>query len=225
MEFIFMLTHADSTVPDAESVLKQVAATGLRFVGFKDIGTTPDGRRRLIDIAHEASLEVMIELVSPDRSTELASLDSAVSAGADWILGGTQVEAGCAAVRGTSIKYCPFPGLIVGHPSVLRGTIQSIAGEAKAHVDHDEVFGVDLLAYRHADADPVELIAAVAASCAPAPVIVAGSISTAQQVQAVAGAGAWGFTIGSAIFDRLTSDEIAVDESVKAVLDLLDHQT
>jgi hypothetical protein len=222
MEFIFMLTHGDSTVPDAQSVLKEVAATGLRYVGFKDVGTTSELRRRLVDIAHDASLEVMIELVSPDAATEQASLTSAVAAGADWILGGTQVESGCEAVRGTTIKYCPFPGLVVGHPSVLHGTVQGIADQAKSHVAHAEVFGVDLLAYRHSDADPVDLVAAVTASCAPSPVIVAGSISTDQQVHAVATAGAWGFTIGSAIFDLLITDEVAVAESVERVLAIID---
>jgi hypothetical protein len=221
VEFIFMLTHEDSTVPDAEKVLREVSATGLRYVGFKDIGTTADLRRRLVDIAHDASLQVMIELVSPDAATERASLASAVATGADWILGGTQVDDGCAAVRGTAIKYCPFPGQIVGHPSVLEGSIDSISDEAKAHVDRPEVHGVDLLAYRHAGVDPLDLIAAVAARCGPAPVIVAGSIRTDDQIRAVAAAGAWGFTIGSAIFDELSADGVPVAKSVDRVLAVL----
>jgi hypothetical protein len=222
VEFIFMLTHGDSTVSDAEAVLEQVAATGLRYIGFKDVGTTLALRERLVAIAHEASLEVMIELVSPDVATERASLASAVAAGADWILGGTQVDIGCAAVRGTGIKYCPFPGRIIGHPSVLEGTIDDISEEARAYVDRAEVFGVDLLAYRHADVDPVNLTAAVTARCDPAPVVVAGSIRTDEQVRAVAGAGAWGFTIGSAIFDGLAADGVPVPQAVERVLSLLE---
>jgi hypothetical protein len=221
MEFIFMLTHGDSTVPDAEKVLEQVAATGLRYVGFKDIGTTPQLRQRLVAIAHEASLEVMIELVSPDAATERASLTSAVAAGADWILGGTQVDVGCEMVRGSGIKYCPFPGRVVGHPSLLEGTIDDISREAKAYVDRPEVHGVDLLAYRHVDADPLELIAAVTGRCGPAPVVVAGSIRTDDQVRAVAAVGAWGFTIGSAIFGELATDGVPIPKSVERVLSLL----
>jgi hypothetical protein len=218
VEFIFMLTHGDSTVPDAEEVLKEIADTGLRYVGFKDIGTTPELRQRLVSLAHGASLEVMIELVSPDAATERASLASAVAAGADWILGGTQVADGCDVVRGTSIKYCPFPGEIVGHPSVLEGSIESISNDAKTHVHLPEVYGVDLLAYRHNEVDPLDLIAAVVAQVDPAPVIVAGSIRTDEQIRAVAAAGAWGFTIGSAIFDGLVSDGIALAKSIERVL-------
>ena len=33
------------------------------------------------------------------------------------------------------------------------------------------------------------------------PVVVAGSIATAEQIRLVASAGAWGFTIGGAIFE------------------------
>jgi tryptophan synthase alpha subunit len=221
VEFIFMLTQEDSTVSDAEKVLKQVAETGLRYVGFKDVGTTPELRRQLVSIAHDSSLEVMIELVSPDAATERASLASAVAAGADWILGGTQVEAGCETVRGTGIKYCPFPGQIVGHPSVLQGTIMSISGEARSYVARDEVFGVDLLAYRHSTVDPLELIAAVASECGSAPVVVAGSIRTDEQIRAVAAAGAWGFTIGSAIFDEQLDAGVPVAKSVERVLSIL----
>ena len=43
IEFIFMLTHHDRTVPHAEQVLADVAGTGLRLVGCKDVGATPSG--------------------------------------------------------------------------------------------------------------------------------------------------------------------------------------
>jgi tryptophan synthase alpha subunit len=221
MEFIFMLTHGDSTVSDAEEVLKQVAKTGLRYVGFKDIGSSVETRKRLVAIAHDASLEVMIELVSPDAATERLSLISAVEAGADWILGGTQVETGCDVVRGTGIKYCPFPGDVVGHPSKLQGSITMISDQAKDYVGRPEVYGVDLLAYRHVDVDPIDLIGAISAQCAPAPVVVAGSIRTDEQIRAISAAGAWGFTIGSAIFDELIADNVAVSRSIERVLEVI----
>ena len=40
-EFIFMLTHNDRTVDNALEVLEQVKDTGLRHIGFKDVGATP----------------------------------------------------------------------------------------------------------------------------------------------------------------------------------------
>ena len=64
----------------------------------------------------------------------------------------------------------------------------------------DGVHGVDLLAYRHATADVGALTRAVA-DAVDGPVIAAGSVATTEQIAVLEQAGAWGFTIGSAIFE------------------------
>jgi 2-keto-3-deoxy-6-phosphogluconate aldolase len=64
----------------------------------------------------------------------------------------------------------------------------------------DGVTGIDLLAYRHQSVDPADLTRAVVEACL-GPVIGAGSVHSARQIEAFAKAGAWGFTVGSAIFD------------------------
>ncbi len=38
MDFIFMLTNHDATVADAVEVYESIRTTGLRLVGFKDVG-------------------------------------------------------------------------------------------------------------------------------------------------------------------------------------------
>ena len=42
MDFIFMLTRDDRTVPDCLDLLDEVADLGLRHIGFKDIGVSPE---------------------------------------------------------------------------------------------------------------------------------------------------------------------------------------
>ncbi len=42
MDFIFMLTNHDATVPDAVEVYESIRTTGLRLVGFKDVGASTD---------------------------------------------------------------------------------------------------------------------------------------------------------------------------------------
>jgi hypothetical protein len=59
---------------------------------------------------------------------------------------------------------------------------------------------VDLLTYRHPTADAHALTAAVVAASS-GPVIAAGSVVGAAQIGTLAAAGAWGFTIGGAIFE------------------------
>ncbi|MEV0973342.1 hypothetical protein [Microtetraspora glauca] len=219
INFIFMLTHRDRTVPDAADVLKDLAGSGLRYVGFKDVGVSPVEVRALTDQAHDLDMTVMLEVVSTTREDELASLDAALACGVDWILGGTHGDEGAALFRGTGQRYCPFPGTVAGHPSMLRGTIEEIAADAARLTALDGVCGVDLLTYRHADADPYDLTAAVAA-VTEGPVIVAGSIISAAQIALMARAGAWGFTIGGAVFEGQLPGGRRVADQVRTVLDL-----
>ena len=51
------------------------------------------------------------------------------------------------------------------------------------------------------------------------PVIVAGSIASIDRVRAVSEAGAWGYTIGSAIFDGLLPGAPSIADQVRHVLE------
>jgi hypothetical protein len=216
IEFVFMLTRDDVTVGDAADVLASLRESGLRYVGFKDIGPPPETLAEVTRAAHEASMEVMLEVVSTSAEDELRSLRAALDIGVDWVLGGTRAREGVA-ILGGAVKYCPFGGTIVGHPSVLHGTVDEIAAHAAALTAMDGVHGVDLLAYRHASEDPIALTRAVA-DAAAGPVIAAGSVTSFEQIAALEAAGAWGFTIGSAIFANQLPGGPTVPGQVAAVL-------
>jgi len=217
IEFIFMLTHDDVTVDDAADVLADLRDSGLRYVGFKDVGPPPSVLRELTDAAHDTGMEVMLEVVSTRAGEEVRSLMAARAIGVDWVLGGTHPEKGAAILAGTGIRYCPFPGVVVGHPSVLKGDIDAIAADAAQLIALDGVHGVDLLAYRHDTADPVALTRAVVESV-DGPVIAAGSVATLEQIADLEAAGAWGFTIGGAIFEARLPGGPTVAGQVEAVL-------
>jgi phosphoribosylformimino-5-aminoimidazole carboxamide ribonucleotide (ProFAR) isomerase len=216
-EFIFMLTHNDRTVENALEVLEQVASTGLKHIGFKDVGATPEKQRELTEAAHAAGLVVYLEVVSVDKVDEMASIDAAIAAGVDWIVGGKFAAEAVEKLAGTTIKFAPFPGRIVGHPSALEGTIEEIAAHAAELTSMPGVSGVDLLAYRHATVDPLKLTAAVVAA-SNGPVIAAGSVVSQAQITGLAAAGAWGFTIGGAIFDGMLPGEKDVVSQVRTAL-------
>jgi hypothetical protein len=215
--FVFMLTHGDRTVDDAAEIMPTLAATGLRYVGFKDVGADLAKQRTLVGLAHEAGFEVMLEVVSTSREAEMSSLRSAAEAGFDWVLGGTH-GAETAGMLPDGVRYCPFPGRVVDHPSVLLGTVDEIAADGRRLSALDHVGGLDLLAYRHPTADPLELIRAVTAGSS-GPVIVAGSIATIERAVAVSDAGAWGYTIGSAIFDGLLPGAPSIADQVRRVIE------
>jgi hypothetical protein len=215
--FVFMLTHDDRTVDEAADIMPTLADTGLRYVGFKDVGADLARQRELVGLAHDAGFEVMLEVVSTSKEAEMSSLRSAAEAGFDWVLGGTH-GAETAGMLPDGVKYCPFPGRVVDHPSVLLGTIDEIAADAERLTALDHVSGLDLLAYRHATADTLELIRKVTAASS-GPVIVAGSIASVERAVAVSEAGAWGYTIGSAIFDGLLPGAPSIADQVRRVLE------
>ncbi len=218
IEFVFMLTRDDVTVGDAADVLASLRESGLRYVGFKDIGVPVEVLDEVCAKAQKDGLEVMLEVVSTSKEDELRSLRAGLEIGVDWVLGGTHAERG-AELLGGAVKYCPFPGTIVGHPSVLEGSIAEIAAHAARLTALDGVHGVDLLAYRHRTEDPIALTCAVAEAAA-GPVIAAGSVTSFEQIAALERAGAWGFTIGSAIFANQLPGGPSVPGQVAAVLEV-----
>ncbi len=222
IEFVFMLTHHDRTVGDPLSVYEEVRGAGLRYIGFKDIGAPVPVLRDVCVKAQNDGLEVMLEVVSTSRDDELRSVAAAAEIGVDWVLGGTHPADGCRVLAGRSARYCPFPGTVVGHPSVLQGEIAEIAASARAITALDGVSGLDLLAYRHRTADAAELTRAVV-DAASGPVIAAGSVASVAQIRTLEAAGAWGFTIGGAIFEGRLPGGPSVAGQVREVLRAADE--
>ena len=70
------------------------------------------------------------------------------------LLGGTRVDNVLPVIKGSGIRYFPFPGRISGHPSVLEGSIDDIVESAKTMAACDGVHGLDLLAYRSSENVP-----------------------------------------------------------------------
>jgi len=219
IEFVFMLTQHDRTVANPTDVYQEIRRCGLRYVGFKDIGVTVTELREVCARAHADGLEVMLEVVSTTKEEELRSVAAATEIGVDWLLGGTHPEDGLRVLNGSAgrVKYCPFPGIVVGHPSILQGDIAEIAESARLITELDGVFGLDLLAYRHQTADAAELTRAVVRA-ASGPVIAAGSVASVAQIRALDKAGAWGFTIGGAIFEGLLPGGPSIAGQVREVL-------
>lgn len=145
-----MLTHDDATVDDAAGVLAGLRDSGLRYVGFKDVGQPTRVLREVAAMAHDAGMDVMLEVVSVSVEDELRSLRAAARIDVDWVLGGTHADEGA-----------------------------QLLGDVR---------------------------------------LVAGSIATLEQIAAVEAAGAWGFTIGGAIFEGRLPGGPGVAGQVEAVL-------
>ncbi|MGO8686851.1 MAG: hypothetical protein ACLQT7_06645 [Candidatus Dormibacteria bacterium] len=216
-EFIFMLTKDDATVADCSAVYDELRTTTLRWAGFKDIGVPVPVLAELCRRMHDDGLRVVLEIVSTDPEAEVRSVEAGLSIGVDMLMGGTNPDRALPLLQGSMIRYCPFPGRVVGHPSILEGSIEEIAASARELTALEGVDGLDLLAYRWQGPVP-ELISAVVAA-SRGPVTVAGSVITAEQIRDLTQRRAWGFTIGSAAFDGLLVPGGSIRDQVTWALD------
>ncbi|OWV74476.1 4-hydroxythreonine-4-phosphate dehydrogenase [Rhizobium sp. R339] len=217
--FIFMLTNQDRTVADAAERLKDVLAAGITHVGFKDIGLPFDELLLLASAIKAAGATLYLEVVSLDEESERRSAQAAVDLGVDILMGGTRPNVVLPVIAGKNIRYYPFPGKIVGHPSKLEGTIETIVDSARQLTAIEGVSGLDLLAYRF-DGDVEALITRVCEAI-DKPVVVAGSIDSPQRMAAVVRSGAAGFTIGTAAFNGAFSGSSKLQLEIEMEIDVL----
>ncbi len=201
MDLIFMLTRDDKTVPDCLDVLDAIASLDVRHIGFKDVGVPKETMHALAERIRAAGATSYFEVVSETPEDCLSSARTAVDLGIDRLLGGTDIKAINAVIDGTAIAYYPFAGFPAGHPTDLGGTPDDIAAHCRAFMAQGAA-GVDLLAYRATDADPVDLVRAARTALHPGGLIVAGSIKGPEQTRLMAELGVDGMTIGTALFDE-----------------------
>ncbi len=201
MDFIFMLTRHDQTVEDCLQVFEALRPVGLAHVGFKDVGVDYPTLERLHQAIKESGATSYMEVVSTISEAVLNSARVARRLGVDRLMGGTDVAGVMDIVGGSGIAYFPFPGRPEGHPTRLGGAPAEVEGQCRRFLEAG-CAGVDLLAYRATEADPLDLIRAGRRGLGPSGLlIVAGSIDSPDRIRAVAEAGADAFTIGSAAFD------------------------
>jgi len=205
MDLIFMLTKNDRTVEDCLHVLENIAPLKIDHLGFKDIGVERAVLEELNRRIRAAGAVSHMELVSTDRQECLESARFAVEIGVDRLLGGVDPEGILGAIAGSPVGYFPFPGLPQGHPTRLGGKPERIAKDCR-RFEELGCAGVDLLAFRAVEADPLELVRA-ARLATKKTLIVAGSVDSPGRIRELRTCGVNAFTLGSAAFDGTFSPQ------------------
>jgi hypothetical protein len=201
MDFVFMLTRNDATVDNALDLVEIARSLRLRHIGFKDIGADAPMLRRLTAAIREAGASPWMEIVSTAREAELRGVELGRDLGVDRLLGGVHVEEALRILDGSTTRYLPFAGMPSGHPTRLGGAAPLVEAQCRAFAAKG-CAGVDILAYRATEAEPLELVAACRRGLLDqGAVVVAGSINSPERVAAVRAAGADAFTIGAAAID------------------------
>ncbi len=218
-EFILMLTYNDTTVKDALKIFRECKDTPVTHWGFKDVGLPPEEMKSLVQEMKQAGKTTYLEVVSLSEEEGLRGAKIAVEAGFDILMGTVFFDSINEYLNDKPIKYYPFPGHIFGHPSIMDGTIEEVVTHAK-FLESKGVPGMDLLSYRFIG-DARQLLTEVV-KATNVPIVSAGSIDSYQRMAEVWLTGAWGFTIGSALFDKKFVADGSFKDNILAVCDWLE---
>lgn len=198
-ELIVMLTHHDKTVPNAIQLFDELKQTPVTHWGFKDVGLSANQMATLVHAMKAAGKTTFLEVVSLSEEEGLAGAKLATELGFDILMGTVFYDSINDFLQNKQLKYFPFPGHVYSHPSILDGSIEQVVQHTLAMQDKG-VDGFDLLTYRYTGEAPRLLREVVKATHLP--VVSAGSIADFKRIQTVGECGAWGFTIGSAFFEK-----------------------
>jgi len=220
-ELIVMLTHHDRTVPDALELFERTKEYPVAHWGFKDVGLSPDEMQRVVMAMKAAGKITFLEVVSLSETEGLRGARLSVELGFDVLMGTVFYPSIADYLKDKPVRYYPFPGHVHSHPSILDGEIEEIVAHAR-ELEAYGVHGLDLLTYRYNGEAPYLLKQVVKATNIP--IVSAGSIASFERINEVWESGAWGFTIGSAFFDRKFVPDGTFEENVFAVCNWLQEQ-
>jgi hypothetical protein len=218
---IVMLTHHDQTVPNALELFERTKEYPIAHWGFKDVGLPPEEMRTVATAMKAAGKTTFLEVVSLSEAEGLRGAQLAVDLGFDILMGTVFFPSIADYLQGKPVRYYPFPGHVHSHPSILDGEIDEIVAHA-CELESYGAHGLDLLTYRY-DGEATRLLKQVV-EATKVPVVSAGSIASFERIDEVWDTGAWGFTIGSAFFEKKFVPDGSFEENVFAVCNWLQEQ-
>jgi hypothetical protein len=215
-ELIVMLTYNDKTVENALDLFNEMKDTPVTHWGFKDVGLPPEKMKEVVDSMNAAGKTTYLEVVSLTEEEGLSGAKLAVECGFNILMGTVFFDSINDYLKDKPVKYYPFPGHVHSHPSILDGTIEEIVQHAR-DMEAKGVDGMDLLTYRYTGDAPTLLKEVVKATRVP--IVSAGSIDAYDRIAEVRDTGAWGFTIGTAFFEKKFIPDGTFSQNMMAVWD------
>ena len=222
-KIIVMLTHNDVTVKDALEVFNSCKDLPVKKWGFKNVGLPSKEMSQLTKAMKEAGKETFLEVVSYTKEACLEGAKIAVDCGFDYLLGTVYYKEVVDYVRSHDMKYFPFVGRVSGSPSIIEGTLEEMLTQEKEYLELG-VNGIDLLGYRYKGGDPEELIRQYFA-LSKLPTVLAGSIGSVERINFALSVKPWGFTMGSALFEKKFVKDGTFRENLEYVINILNKNS
>lgn len=213
---IAMLTRDDTTVENALEVFEECKKAPTRYWGFKDKGTDTEEMKTLIERMKSACKTTFLEVLNEKEDECVRFANFAIEFEFDYLIGMHYFDTVNDFLRSKRIKYFPTCGKRSGIPRILDGSIEEIISEAK-QIEKGGVDGITLSAYRYRG-DPEELTQKFVKEI-QIPIIITGSINSYQKLDLIKRLNPWGFTIGSAFFNKDFGKNLTLAEQIGRVVD------
>lgn len=214
-KMIIMLTYNDKTVSNALEIFDQCKELSVECWGFKNVGLPVEKMKKLVINMKETKKTTFLEVVTYNEKSCLDAAKLALECQFDYFMGTNYFESVHNLLKDKPIKYFPFCGKVSGSPSILEGSIQEIIDDVK-FMGEKGVDGVDLLAYRYTG--DAEKLAQQFIESIKIPVVLAGSINSFDRLDKMKEYNPWGFTIGTAFFDKIFVKDGSFKEQIIKVL-------
>lgn len=202
-ELVVMLTNKDLTVENALELFTECKDLPVQHWGFKNVGIPEEKMAEIVKAMKDAGKTTYLEVVTYDEDSCQEAAELAVDCGFDCLMGTVFHDSVWEYLKDKPILYSPFVGKVGGSPTVLEGSFDEIINEAKTLMGKG-VKAFDLLAYRHKEGG--EALARRFCQEIEAKNTIAGSIGSFERIDLMSEIGAWGYTMGSALFDKKFSD-------------------
>jgi hypothetical protein len=200
-EVIAMLTHNDETSKDSFEIFENCKDLPVKYWGFKDVGLSIEELKELNKTIKENGNTTVLEVVSFGEKDGLEAAKLAYECGIDYLTGTVYYPSVLEYAKEKNIKYFPFSGDVSATPQIeLKGQIEDVIEDSKQLIEKG-VSGVDLVAYRSLDADPLLLAKSVINEVGRENIIIAGSINSVEKIKLMNEVGPFAYTIGGALFE------------------------
>jgi len=220
LKMIVMLTNHDKTVEDAIELFEDCKNISVEHWGFKNVGLPVVQMKKLVRNMKNTKKKTFLEVVSYTEKECIQATELAIECKFDYLMGTIFYQSVYDLLKDKPIKYMPFCGKVSDSPSILEGSIEEIITHAKI-LKEKNVYGLDLLAYRYTG-DPEELAQKFIKEI-DLPVIIAGSINSFEKLEKVKKLNPWGFTIGSAFFDKKFVKGGSFEEQIERIVKYLEN--
>jgi len=218
-KMIIMLTYNDKTVSNALEIFGQCKELPVECWGFKNVGLPVEKMKKLVFNMKKAKKTTFLEVVTYNEKSCFEAAKLALECQFNYFTGSVYFESVYNLLKDKPMKYFPFCGKVSGSPSILEGSIQEIIDDAKL-MEEKGVDGFDLLAYRYVE--DAEKLAQQFIKAIKIPVVLAGSINSLDRLDKIKEYNPWGFTIGSAFFDKIFVKGGSFKEQISRVLSYID---